>query len=124
MAADLQAWAWPRLHQHGNDRDVPTERFLDFETHEVLGVIEPARAGTVAGRRPSLSDDDEYGGRFAQRRLQDADEVCPRIDRVDVQEHLSSPEAPVHVIGKPTGLAGRVVSSVTDEDPWWHQVIN
>ena len=51
-------------------------------------------------------------------------EVGARLYRVDVQEHLSPAEAPVHVIGETTGLAGRVVSSVADEDPWWHQVIN
>ena len=74
----------------------------------------------IADRCPSLSDHDEHRSGFAQRRLQDADEVGARIDRVDVQEHLASAEAPVHVIGETTGLARRILSSVADEDPWWH----
>ena len=110
------------LHQHGDDRDVSTERFLDFETHEVFRIVQPAAACSVTQRGPSLPDHYEHRSGLTQRRLQDANEVCSGINRVDVQEDVALPEAPVHVVGEATGLAGCIISSVADEDPWWHRM--
>src|SRR5262245_27566993 len=109
------------LHQHGDDRHVATERFLDFELHDVFRVIETAHSRAIADRRPSRTNHDEHDGRFAQRELQHADEVGAWINRVDVEEYLTLTESLVQVIGQTSGLAGRIVSPVADKDPWWHQ---
>ena len=79
------------LYQHGDDRDVSSERFLYFETHEVFRVVEPAQSRAIAHRSPSRADHDQHDGRFAQRGVQHVDEVGAWINRIDVEEDLALP---------------------------------
>ena len=105
------------LHQHRHDRHAAAEGSRDLLPHEVRGIVEPARPRGIANVHPLPPDDDQHRRCVLQRPLEHLDEVGARLDGFDVEEDAIGAEALLQVIGEPSGLAGRVVATIADEDP-------
>jgi hypothetical protein len=70
----------------------------------------------IAKAQPLPPDDDQHGRGFLERALQHLDEIGARLDGFDVEEDAIGAEALLQMIGEPSGLAGRVVAAIADED--------
>lgn len=91
----------------------PAERLLDLQSHEVLGIVQPAG---VAGIEPILPDHDEHHIAPVQRVVRHPREVRTALDVFDIHEDMLVAEASVESVAEPPCVSARVLAVLADED--------
>jgi hypothetical protein len=74
------------VHQHRDNPLAQLERGFDFDTHEIIGVVEAPAAALVGGVEPVVADHRQHRVALRHLRFQHADEVFAGRDIVDVDE--------------------------------------
>ncbi|MDH2414458.1 hypothetical protein [Nocardioides sp. CER19] len=96
--------------------DVALQRLVQLEHDEVLRIIEASAALAVRHRRPLPSDDSEEDVTIGDGSLDRPDEVLPRGNGVDVDEHARVVEPRGDPIGQsPSGISG-LLAPVAEKD--------
>ena len=103
-------------HQHRHHADVALQGGAGLEADEVVGIIEPPASCGIGGRRPLVADDDDEHLAGTDRRLDRGDEIDPGLDSLDIHEDAIGTEMRRQAVVDPARIAGRVVTSIADED--------
>ncbi len=74
------------VHQHRDNPLAKLERGLDFDAHEVIGIVEASAAVLIGGVEPVVADHRQHRVALRHLRFQHADEVFTGRDIVDVYE--------------------------------------
>ena len=104
------------LHENRHHWNAAAQGSLDFEPHEVLRLIESARPVLVEQRCPAWTYYDEHCCSLFERHRQYFNEVSAGLYGIDIDKYPLSTKPPIQVIGEATGIAGRILPSVADED--------
>jgi hypothetical protein len=70
----------------------------------------------IDGGEPALANHREHDVAGLKPLVDGVDEVVAGLKRVDVDEDILSPELPGKTVVETAGVAGRIVSPVTDEN--------
>ena len=99
-----------------NNVDVAVQGLLKFEHDEVVGVVQSAAPLIVSHRDPLSPDESQHGVTASDGSLNGLDEVLPRGNGVDVDEHARADELRSDAVGQPSGGISGFLSSITEED--------
>jgi hypothetical protein len=102
--------------ERGNYRNTATERCRDLHSNEVLRIVESATATGVRRAQPVPADHRDKRITGTHRSLETVDEVLPRSDCIDVDEHIVGAEVISQPIRQSAGVRRAVLAPVTDED--------
>jgi hypothetical protein len=101
--------------QHRNHPFALRKRRLDFNAHEIVGILEPPFSGAIARIDPALADHRQKNVAFTDALVQHADEIETRCDIVNVQKQLLRMEYVLQPVKKTAGIAGIVAAAVINE---------
>ena len=93
------------------------ERYLHDEGEKLVRRFDARAAVAIDDCQPPLADDHDDRLAIRQGRVEDGGKVPTRLDALDVDEHALRAEVGHEVIVESSGVAGRVVSPIADEDP-------
>ena len=75
-------WDRSALDQDRDHPDIPSEGGCDFQTHEIIWIIEAACARFVGRLQPLVSDDREQHMALVDALLDRIPKICSELDRV------------------------------------------
>ena len=109
-------WNRSALDQHWDYRNVPVKGGCDFQTHEIIGIIEAPCAGLVGRFQPLVSDDREQHMALVNTLLDCIPEIGSELDRVDVLKQMLLAKGCFQVIENPARNIRRILASIRDKD--------
>ena len=104
------------LNEYRDNPKVPFQGGLDLQSNKISIVIKTSMASHIGGAQPVLADDGNAYLAGAHRLPDRFGEVSPCRDRVDVHENRLATETGAQCVVQAAGVAGGVVTPVTDED--------
>lgn len=104
------------LDQSRDQPNAAIEGGFDLEADEILWIVEPPTTPPVANLHPLSPDDCNESVAGAHGVLDRLGEVHARLDRVDVHEDVFLAEALGELVVEATGVTGRLLATVVDED--------
>ncbi len=104
------------LDKHWDYGDLAGEGGGDFETDEVVGIIEAAGSCGVGDGEPLAANDGEEDAALGYALVDGKAEVLAGLDAGDVHEDSVAAECANEVVVEATGFSAGVVAAVADED--------
>jgi hypothetical protein len=104
------------VHKHRDHAFLLRESGLDFDAHEVLGIVEASRSALVACRNPVLADHRDQHVAARDLIVQHLHKVEPGGDIVDVHEQPLGREGLFKSAVKRLSKAGIVAAAIVNEN--------
>src|SRR5215472_3981484 len=104
------------IQQDRDDRNVALEGYPDFDSHEIIRVIQAAVAIFIPRIEPVGSDHREQHVTLGDLLAEHLDKVDPQRDGVDVHEQEVTAELPFQPIMHAARMTRAIVAAIADED--------
>ena len=103
------------MHQHRDHPLAVSERQLDFDTHEIIGIVEPPTSALVRRVEPALADHRQQRVALLHLQFQHLDEIFPGGNVVDVDENPFGREGLFQAAEKRLRKSRLVTAPIVDE---------
>src|SRR5262245_48443879 len=104
------------FNQYRNREQLSLERSVDLHSDIVTVAVETTTALFIDGRQPPPANHREHDVAGLKFLVDCFDEIVARLKRVNIDENILSAELPGKAVVEAAGVAGRVVSPITDEN--------
>ena len=112
-----RSWHHRAFDQHWHDGHIGAgECSGHLHPHVIALVVDPPATVRKCLGQPPITDQHHRNFARVERTPNAVFEINTRGDRVDVEEHVRTPESPAQFLGEASGLSGRVVASIRNED--------
>jgi hypothetical protein len=110
------------VDQNWDNANVAGKRSCDFNSNEIIRLMEAAISGFVRRIQPVGTDDDQKDFARSNLAVQMRREVDPGRNVVDIHEDIFLSELMAQPVVQPTGSAYRILSSIVNENSVRHSV--
>lgn len=112
----IGAWHHRAANEHRYDANLALQSRSGLEPDEVMRVVEPASTRGVGGGDPFIANHHDQHPARADCVFDRLDKIEPGFYPLDIHEHLVCAEMACKAVVQATGITGRIVASITDED--------
>jgi hypothetical protein len=103
-------------YQHRDDQFALPDGAGDFDTHEVIPLVEPPFAALIADRRPLRADDSDEDIAGSHRIIERLHEILAGFDAGDIHEKVFRGKVPQQMVIQATDIPFAVLAAVVDEN--------